>query len=98
MNCPKCNSELIIKNGIARSGKQNYRCSSCKCQFVINPTHYHISQEKKDLIDRLLLERISLAGIARVVLVSEVWLQSYVNDKYENISREVNVSVKKKGV
>jgi len=97
MNCPKCHSEKIIKNGIARSGKQNYRCNECTCQFVINPTHYHISQEKKDLIDRLLLERISLAGIARVVLVSEVWLQSYVNDKYKKVSKKVSVSPKKKG-
>ena len=96
MNCPKCNSDMIIKNGIARSGKQNYRCRSCKCQFVINPAHYEISQEKKDLIGRLLLERISLAGIARVVLVSEVWLQSYVNNKYQNVPKKVNVSPKKK--
>ena len=36
----------------------------------------------RELIDRLLLERISLAGIARVVQVSEQWLQSYVNEKY----------------
>lgn len=36
----------------------------------------------RELIDRLLLERISLAGIARAVQVSEQWLQSYVNEKY----------------
>jgi hypothetical protein len=28
------------------------------------------------------LERISLAGIARAVKVSEKWLQTYVNQKY----------------
>ncbi|CAN2042696.1 hypothetical protein GMMP15_80049 [Candidatus Magnetomoraceae bacterium gMMP-15] len=32
--------------------------------------------------DRPLPERISLAGIARVVGVSERWLQNYVNEKY----------------
>jgi hypothetical protein len=31
----------------------------------------------------LLLEKISLAGIARVCDVSETWLQDYVNRKYE---------------
>jgi hypothetical protein len=36
---------------------------------------------KKDLIDRLLLERISLAGIARSIPISESWLQAYVNQK-----------------
>jgi IS1 family transposase/transposase-like protein len=97
MNCPKCESSNIIKNGIARSGKQNYKCHSCQCQFVENPTHYHISQEKIDLIDRLLLERLSLAGIARAVPISESWLQDYVNDKYEKISKKVHVTSKKKG-
>ena len=55
-----------------------------------------ISDEKKALIDRLLLEKIHLAGIARAVQVSESWLQSYVNQKYENVSRQVQVSAKKK--
>jgi hypothetical protein len=36
----------------------------------------------RELIDRLLLERISLAGIARAVKVSQQWLQTYVNEKY----------------
>ena len=96
MKCPKCESQLIVKNGIARSGKQNYKCNSCRCQFVENPEHYHIPQETKDWIDRLLLERISLAGIARVALVSEPWLQAYVNQKYQDVPKKVDISSKKK--
>ena len=34
------------------------------------------------LIDKLLLERCSLAAIARVTGVSERWLQMYVNQKF----------------
>jgi hypothetical protein len=30
-----------------------------------------------------LLEKISLAGIARIMEVSECWLQKYVNKKHE---------------
>lgn len=56
-----------------------------------------ISDETKVLIDKLLLEKIPMAGIARVVDVSEPWLQGYVNDKYASVPREVNVSAKKKG-
>jgi len=48
------------------------------------------------LIDKLLLEKIPLAGIARVCDVSETWLQDYVNRKYEAIPQQVNVSAKKK--
>jgi hypothetical protein len=39
----------------------------------------------------LLHERISLAGIARAVQVSESWLQAYVNEKYRHVPREVRV-------
>jgi hypothetical protein len=65
---------------------------------VENPTHYCISDETKQLIDRLLLEKISLAGIARAVQVSERWLQNYVNERYDKIPRQVQISTKKNGV
>jgi hypothetical protein len=56
-----------------------------------------IDSAVRELIDRLLLERISLAGIARAVQVSEQWLQTYVNEKYAAVSRRVEVTPKKKG-
>ncbi|MCA2526215.1 MAG: IS1 family transposase, partial [Microcystis sp. M61BS1] len=45
----------------------------CGRQFVINPTNKTVSDETKQLIDKLLLERISLRGIARVTGVSWSW-------------------------
>ena len=56
-----------------------------------------IDQATRELIDRLLLERLSLAGIARVMQVSEQWLQTYVNNKYAQVPRSVQVTPKKKG-
>jgi len=56
-----------------------------------------IDQSTKDLIDKLLLEKIPLAGIARVTKVSEPWIQNYVNHKYESIPQQVKVKTKKKG-
>jgi hypothetical protein len=35
-----------------------------------------------EIVDRLLWERISLAGICRVLWISSKWLQKYVNHKY----------------
>lgn len=66
-------------------------------QFVLDPQWRRISDETKALIDKLLLEKISLAGIARVAGVSEPWLQAYVNAKYAAVERTVQVSAKKKG-
>jgi hypothetical protein len=47
----------------------------------LNPDQKVIDPATKELIDRLLLERLSLVGIARVLKVSEQWLQDYVNRK-----------------
>jgi len=49
------------------------------------------------MIDRLLLEKIPLAGIARVLKLSESWLQSDVNHRYDTVLRQVQVLPKPKG-
>jgi len=95
--CPNCDSEGVVKNGFIHNGKQNHLCKDCGRQFVKNPQHKVISDETKGLIDKLLLETIPLAGIARVAEVSEPWLQGYVNEKYASVPRKVTVSAKKKG-
>jgi transposase-like protein len=72
--CPNCDSSKIVKNGRIHNGKQRFKCNECNRQFVKNPENIVISQEKRELIDRLLLEKISLAGISRAVKVSQKWL------------------------
>ena len=69
--CPSCNSKQIVKNGKIHNGKQNYKCRECDRQFVRNPQNKIIHQSTKNLIDKLLLEKLPLAGIARVTEVSE---------------------------
>jgi transposase-like protein len=81
MHCPKCHSQSFVKNGFNATNKQMYRCKDCGRQFVSNPAKSTISDEKKSLIDSLLLERVSLAAITRIVSVSKSWLQLYVNKK-----------------
>jgi len=72
--CPRCGSYHTIKNGSAHNGKPKRQCNNCGSQFVINRTKQSVSLETKQLIDKLLLERISLRGIARVTGVSWSWL------------------------
>ena len=48
-------------------------------------------------IELLLLERISLAGIARVMGVSQSWLQNYVNQLYGAIELKATVIPKEIG-
>ena len=98
-SCPSCQSVSVVKNGSTRHGKQNYKCRDCGRQFVENPQWQRVSertQDTYDLLEKLLLEKIPLAGIARVLKVSERWLQSYVNHKYENVPQQVEVEPKPK--
>lgn len=95
-SCPSCTSKQIIKNGSIHNGKQNHKCKYCGRQFVENPQNKIISQATKELIDKLLLEKLPLAGIARVADVSEPWLQGYVNQKYESVPKRVEGKPKKR--
>ena len=83
--------------GMRQKGKQNFKCLLCGKQFVEAPSeHYRISNEIREWVDRLLLEKIPLAGIARVAQVSERWLHYYVNDKYDATPRKLAVPPPKK--
>ncbi len=96
LTCPSCGAQAIVKNGRIHNGKQNNKCNSCGRQFVEDPQQKRIDPDTKALIDKLLLEKIPLAGIARVCDVSESWLQDYVNRIYQAVPRQVKVSPKKR--
>jgi insertion element IS1 protein InsB len=86
-----------MKNGTTRRGKQNYKCRDCGRQFVENPQWKRREADSTVMIDRLLLEKLPLAGIARVLQWSESWLQGYVNQCYKVVPRQVQVTPKPKG-
>lgn len=95
--CPRCHSQHTVKNGSIHNKKPKYQCQNCQRQFVEKSTKKVIAGETLELIDRLLLEKLPLAGIARAAQVSETWLQKYVNDKYTRVSQQIKVSAKQKG-
>jgi insertion element IS1 protein InsB len=72
-------------------------CHGCGRQFVEHPAHQPVGDATKQLIDKLLLEKIPLAGIARVVNVSDKWLQNDVNQKYASVPQFLDGPSKKKG-
>jgi len=91
---PTCNSNHTVKNGTIHNRKFKGKCQSCGRQFVINSAPKMVDERTRKIIDKLLLEKISLAGIARATDASEKWLQDYVNRKYAEISRQVKVTKK----
>src|SRR5918996_6343793 len=89
--CPTCGSSNYKKNGHIHNGKQNHQCKDCGRQFVQCLDHYLISEEKRDLIERLLLERISLRGICRAVGIGLKWLLSFIVNCFEALPDHLNV-------
>ena len=95
--CPGCQSENVIHNGRIHNGKPKFACKVCGRQFVEHPQQRRLPEQTKALVDKLLLERLPLAGIVRVTGVSARWLQDYVNRNYAAQPRQVAVPAPKNG-
>ena len=76
--CPRCKSSRYKKNGHIHNGKQNHHCHDCGRQFVDCFAQYRISENRRALIERLLVERISLRGICRALGVTLKWLLGFL--------------------
>jgi insertion element IS1 protein InsB len=89
--CPDCGSTHVKRNGHTHYGEQNYRCKSCGRQFV--EESQHIQEAERDIIRRLLLERLSLSGICRVMGVSLRWLLRYIAGIYKDLPDDLGVKL-----
>jgi insertion element IS1 protein InsB len=89
--CPACGSTRFKKNGRTHNGKQNHQCKTCPRQFVQCSEQYLISDETRALIERLLLERISLRGICRAVGVGLKWLLGFLVQCVEALPDHLHV-------
>ena len=94
MKCPACQRENTIKNGHTHYGKQNYQCKDCRRQFVEGGADWFVNDDDKKLIDKLLLERISLTGICRVCQVSLPWLLAYLKALYAKLPDDLNADLR----
>jgi insertion element IS1 protein InsB len=79
------------KNGHIHNGKQNHHCHDCGRQFVQCCEQYLISNDKRGLIERLLVERISLRGICRAVGVTLKWLLGFLVQCVEALPDHLHV-------
>ena len=89
--CPRCGSPKYKRNGHIRNGKQNHQCRDCGRQFVKCFEHYLISDATRALIERLLVERISLRGICRAVGVRLKWLLGFLLTGVEGLPDHLSV-------
>jgi insertion element IS1 protein InsB len=90
--CFYCGSANIIKYGKTHYGKPKCKCHDCKRQFVVNRTNKILLMTEKSLIEKLLLERISLQGICRVLEITAYHLYTYMDKLYQEIPKDLYVN------
>jgi insertion element IS1 protein InsB len=93
LRCPRCGLWYIKRNGYTHYGKQNYQCLGCSRQFVADSQH--IDEATRELIKRLLLNRLSLCGICRVMEASLRWLLDFIAKPYEALPDDLHVRLSK---
>lgn len=73
--------EMVQEKRTYPYGKQNHRRKLCGRAFVLERENAVITEEQHLLIERLLLERISLRGICRAVGVGLQWLLQFMVER-----------------
>lgn len=77
ISCPFCgDTASIIRRGYNRCGTQRLFCKICQKRFTPNPVNRSLSEEKQELIEKALAERMSQRGIARTFKVSRDTIRS----------------------
>lgn len=69
MNCKKCTSQRIVKNGKNRSGIQRYFCKDCRCSFQKNYQYTSCAVSDRTVIT-LVKESCGIRGIGRILSIS----------------------------
>ena len=89
LHCPRCTLSHIKRNGHTHYGAQNHQCLECGRQFVEHLDTF--SPEQQALIEKLLLERLSLRGICRVLGVALTSLLRFMEGLYAESPDDLNV-------
>lgn len=79
------------KYGTTRHGQQRYKCKGCGYQFSALNNQKIITAAELSIINKLLLERLSLSGICRIMDVSMPWLLQHIEQVYNDIPEHLYV-------
>lgn len=95
--CPYClSTNLSPKGWNTKKTKRRMKCAGCKKHIVSDGKDWFISDFQIELIDKLLVERLSLRGICRVVGVSISWLLKYIKKLYAKQPKDLNYRISTK--
>jgi len=89
--CPYClGTNLRPKGWNSKRTKRRMKCGDCKRHLVSEGKSWFVGGPQIELVDALLLERISLRGICRVAKISLSWLMAYIGRLYGGLPQDLN--------
>ena len=91
MECPRCNSSKIRKNG-HRRGKQNYQCKECGRQFIDEYTTRGYSKQVKENCLTMYVNGLGFRAIERVTGVNHNTVIRWVREYGEGLPNAPYVS------
>ena len=85
VNCPYCHRMKVVKNGIKRTGKQNFLCRACGKQFQFEYAKAGCKPEVKQLVLRMLVRNSGIRDIEEVTGVHRQTVLRWLNQKAESL-------------
>ncbi|WP_416674202.1 IS1/IS1595 family N-terminal zinc-binding domain-containing protein [Egbenema bharatensis] len=83
MQCPKCTSIQLQKNG-NRRGKQNYRCKDCGCQFIASYTQRGYSDDAKQICLRMHRLGLNIRKIEQLTGISHSTIRNWIRQSEQS--------------
>ncbi len=85
LSCPYCHSLKVVKNGVKRTGRQNFLCRSCGKQFQFEYAKAGCRPEAKQLVLRMLVHNSGIRDIEEVTGVHRQTVPEWLNQKADSL-------------
>jgi len=81
LRCQHCQSERLVRNGLAPDGRQRYLCRDCHRRSREQPRSNAYTEQERQQILRAYDERSSLRGLSRTFGVSRNTVTSWIKKR-----------------
>ena len=86
LQCQHCQSEQLVRNGLAPDGRQRYLCRNCGQRSRQEPRTNAYSELEREQILRAYDERSSLRGLSRTFGVSRNTVTKWIKKKETRVA------------
>lgn len=67
MNCYKCESTNVIKNGHTEDGRQKYICKTCKGILTEESSVHFFTEKEKEILKSFVKQKLSVKDMSTIL-------------------------------